>query len=106
MAHVRLDQTVSHHGVEEFAAQFQSVPPEHAQIELKIVPDLFNSLRFEGGAQFLQDKLCLGGIFRDRNIVATVLSERKSQAHQAPLLWISTIRLQGETKGIFAQQSG
>src|SRR6266568_5250544 len=88
MAHVRFNQAMSNHGIEESSAHRNPVPFEHAQIELEIVSDFFAPLGFEHRAELLQNASYLRLIVGHRNVVTAVRRERKRHPEQARLFGI------------------
>ena len=106
MPNFGLDKTMRDHQVEQLAPRFKAMPFEHAQAELQIVTDFFDSLRFQHGAEFFQNEPCFNSILSERNIVAGVGCEGKGQAKQARLFRIGTCDRRMKTKGILVEQRG
>jgi len=57
MPHIRLDEAVGYHGVEELAFDVNPLAFEHAQVEFQVVPDFFNAPGLQQNAQFLGERL-------------------------------------------------
>ena len=105
MPDFRLDQAVSDQRIEQFAAHFQPVPFEHAQVELQIVTGFLNALGLECGPELLQNAHRFLGVRRQRNVVTRVWRQRKRQAQRLRLFGVAAAPHDMETKRVFAQQS-
>ena len=92
MAHLRLDEAVRDHRIEELPAHRNALPLEHAQVELEVVPDLLDAVRLQHGPELLQDRGCVRlervVVWRHGDVVARVRRERERQPDQARLFGV------------------
>ena len=102
MAHLRLDQAVRHHGVEQLPAYRDALPLEHAQVELEVVPDLLDAVRFQHRPELRQHPLRLSGVLRHGNVVAGVRRERERQPHQPRLFGVEAGGFSVEAKAVLS----
>ena len=100
VAHLRFEEAVGDHGVEELAADRHALPFEDAEIELEVVADFFDALGFEHGAELVENRLGRGGLRGHGDIVADVGRERERQPDQARRFGIEAGGLGVEAEGV------
>src|ERR1035441_3184010 len=64
------------------------LPLKHAQVELEVVPDLLDPVRFKHRTKPFQNPLRLSGVLRHGDVIARVRREGEREPHQARLFGV------------------
>ena len=85
MAHLRLNQVVGNHGVEQLALHVHTVLFQHQQVVLQVLPDLLNQRILKHGLKFIHNGLGLGAVGRNGHVESLARPVSKRQAYQIGL---------------------